>query len=135
MARKRITRAQSKAWLRPIRAAFSQVLTGEVDAINGYAVTRLHDGDDYARLEYCIAGFRALIDRLLPDYDTAPLRKIEARLANGVPLERSSVEACLTLLKQVESALLRFTAPQVKDAVLAEQIVIELEQLGLKEAA
>lgn len=89
---KRITRRQARSWLSPMRDCFLQMLEGEVDAINGYPVTRLHHDDDYARIDYCIAGFRALLDRLCPEIDTAPLARLEKRLANACrsPALRSS---------------------------------------------
>jgi hypothetical protein len=133
---KRITRRQACAWLHPMRKALSDIsATGTVDAVQGYAVTRLHDGDDYARLDYCCAGFRGLMTRLWPDMDCSALHKIERRLAAGVLLETADIVAVLRLLKDVESKLMKRTVAEVKAAVLAEQIVIEMEALGLKEAA
>ena len=42
-----------------MRQCFRQILdTGETDAIRGYAVTKLYGSDDYARIDYCCAGFR-----------------------------------------------------------------------------
>lgn len=106
-----------------------------MDAIHGYPVTRLHHGDDYARVDYCIAGFRALMSRLLPGTDTSPLVRVEKRLANGVPVTHADLEACMRLFREVETQLLRFTKQQLIDAATTEQIAIELEVLGLKEAA
>ena len=101
----------------------------------GYAVTRLHTGDDYARVDYCLAGFRALISRLWPDMDCSALLKVEKRLAAGVMLEQGDLVACFSLLNDVERRLMKRTVAEVKSAVMAEQIVIELEHLGIKEAA
>lgn len=47
---KRVTRRQMKSWLGPIRACFAQMRSGEVDSIRGYAMTRLNDQDEYARI-------------------------------------------------------------------------------------
>lgn len=54
---KRITRRQARSWLSPMRDCFLQMLEGEVDAINGYPVTRLHHDDDYARIDYSLGEF------------------------------------------------------------------------------
>lgn len=132
---RRVTRAEARSWLAPIRNTFAQMMQGEVDAINGYPVTRLHQGDDYARVDHCIAGFRALMSRLLPGTDTTPLARVEKRLANGVPVTHAELEACMRLFREVETQLLRFTRQQLMDAATTEQIAIELEALGLKEAA
>ena len=133
---KRITRRQAQAWLAPMRKALRQIAdTGEADAVQGYAVTRLHTGDDYARVDYCIAGFRALMARLWPDLDCTALAKIEKRLAAGVLLERDDLVAVFQLLNDVEKKLMKRTVRDVKAAVLAEQIAIEFEQIGIREAA
>lgn len=125
---KRITRRQARAWLYPMRSCLGQIRrTGESDAIRGYAVTRLHNSDDYARTDYCLAGFRGLIDRLCPHMDSSPLRRIEQRLAAGAPLTIDSVDTALRLLDTVETELLRYSVAEVKDAVLTEQIKIEMD--------
>lgn len=110
--------------------------TGAVDSVQGYAVTRLHTGDDYARVDYCIAGFRALIERLFADMiDISPLIRIEKRLAAGLMIERADLVATFATLNDIEGRLMKKTVAEVKESVLAEQINIELEQLGIKEAA
>jgi hypothetical protein len=132
---KRITRRQARSWLSPMRACLRQMLAGEVDAINGYPVTRLHHNDDYARVDFCIAGFRALLDRLCPEIGTGPMARLEKRLAHGVPVTAAEIEQALAVCTLAESALLRHPVAVVKAAVMTEQIVIELESLGLKDAA
>lgn len=132
---KRVTRREMRAWLAPMRRCFAEMRQGEVDSIRGYAVTRLHASDDYARVDFCIAGFRALLDRLLPEIDTAPLSLIERRLAAGTPLTVAQIDAGLALLRHCEDALLRFSREEVKAAVLVEQCAIELDALGIREAA
>ena len=52
---KRMTRKQVTGWLLPIRSALKEMLSGEVDSIKGYAVTRLHHGDEYERVDFCLA--------------------------------------------------------------------------------
>lgn len=131
---KRITRRQARSWLAPMRDCFAQMKTGEVDAIRGYAVTRLHHKDEYARIDSCIAGFRALIVRLCPEINPAPLERVEKKLAAGTPLTVQELDAALSLFKQSENALLRHSIAAVKSAVLAEQIVIELDSLGITDS-
>lgn len=133
MCRRPVTRRQIRAWLAPMRACFAQMRSGEVDAIRGYAVTRLHHKDDYARIDFCIAGFRALIDRLLPGFDCASLERLEHRLAAGAPLTVAEVDAGFACLAAAEDALTGIDRARLKGAVLTEQISIELD--ALKEAA
>ena len=129
------TRKQAQAWLAPIRNALAVLRSGSVDAIRGYPVTRLHERDDYVRIDYAIAGFRGLIERLQIPVDLDPLFAIEKRLAAGVLLEVRAIDEALAMLHTVEDSLIKFSRAEVKSAVLDEQIVIELEALGLKEAA
>ena len=127
---KKLTRRQAQAWLLPMRQCFRQILnTGETDAIRGYAVTKLHASDDYARIDYCCAGFRGLMDRLCPHIDSDPLRRIEQRFATGAPLTDGLLTDALRMLRLVEDDLIRHSVAEVKDAVLTEQILIEMDEI------
>ncbi len=129
-ALKKLTRRQAQAWLLPMRQCFRQILnTGETDAIRGYAVTKLHASDDYARIDYCCAGFRGLMDRLCPHIDSGPLRRIEQRFAAGAPLTDGLLTDALRMLRLVEDDLIRHSVAEVKDAVLTEQILIEMDEI------
>lgn len=130
---KRITRRQVRHWLAPMRRCFADMKTGEVDSYNGYAVARLDGDDDYCRIDFCIAGFRGLLGRLCPSMDCSPLVAVEVKLAALELLTVAEIDECLALLKRCEDALLACSVHQVKDAVLTEQITIELDQM--REAA
>ena len=132
--KKRVTRHQIRSWLAPMRRCFAEMKSGEVDSIRGYAVTRDHEGD-YARIDFCIAGFRALIARLCSEIDTSPLERIEKKLAAGIALTVAEVDGALTLFKHCEDELIKRTADEIKSAVLTEQIVIELDEIREKKAA
>ena len=132
---KHVTRKQMRAWLAPMRACFAQMRSGEVDSIRGYAVTRLDQKDEYARIDFCINGFSALIDRLCPDMDTSLLHRISKALANGVPLTVAEIDRALSLLHRCEDALIERTVDEVKSAVLTEQVCIEVDAMGLRDAA
>lgn len=129
----RVTRRQMKSWLAPIRSCFAQMRTGEVDAIRGYAVTRVSSRDEYARIDFCIAGFRALIARLCPHVDVSLLERIEKKLAAGVVITVGEIDSAFATLRQCEDALVKKTVDEIKDAVITEQIQIEFDEI--KEAA
>jgi hypothetical protein len=130
------TRAQAKAWLAPIRKAFAEMLTGEVDAYRGYAITRIHHADnDFARIDHAANGFTALIERLMPDLDISPIKRVSKKLENGILLEAAEVHECLVLLKQCENRLIKFKRSELTDAANTEMVAIELERMGLKDAA
>ena len=130
------TRKQAQAWLLPIRRAFNEIRTGEADAHRGYVITRIHHADnDFARVDHCINGFTALLDRLMPEFDTAALKKVSKKLANGVLLEFGEVDACFVVLNACEDALIKFKRADLIDASQTEMVNIEMERLGIKEAA
>lgn len=130
------TRKQAKTWLSPIRDAIAEMRTGEVAAIRGYAVTRLHTGDDWARTDHCINGFLCLIERLMPDVDLVPLKTISGRLANGVPLTLELLDSSAAILNQVEDRLITIPRRELVEAANLELTICEVERLGLdKEAA
>lgn len=131
----RLTRRQIRHWLTPMRKSFMEMRSGEVDAIQGYAVTRLDATDEYARIDWAINGFAAVIERLAPDLDTKPLHKVSKRLANGISLTVADLDRCLALLASAETLLIRIPRSKIRAAVLLEQIAIEAERAGLLEAA
>ena len=130
------TRAQARAWLDPIRRAFNELKSGEIDAVRGYAITRIHWADeDYARVDWCINGFTAMLDRLMPEFDTEPMKKVSRKLSAGVPLTVAEIDASFAVLNACESLMITFKRSDWMDVALTEQLNIELERLGFKEAA
>lgn len=131
----RLTRREMRQWLEPMRKAFREMREGEVDSLQGYAVTRLDATDEYARIDYAINGFAAVLERLAPSLDTKPMHKVSKRLAHGISITIADIDRCLALLTAAEDRLIKIPRAQIRAAVLAEQIDIELTALGLKEAA
>lgn len=130
------TRKQARGWLEPIRKALRQMMQGEIDSYRGYAITRLHHtDDDFARVDHCINGFLAMIERVMPDIDTGPLSRVSRKLTHGVLLTADEIAACFVLLNACEDRMITISRERLKEAALTEQINIELEMLGLKEAA
>ena len=130
------TRSQAQAWLAPIRNAFLEMRTGEVDAYRGYAITRIHHADnDFARVDHCINGFLAMFDRLAPGFDTSAMRKVSKKLENGVLIEFAEVDACFATINACEDLLITLRREELIEAANIEMINIEFERLGLKEAA
>jgi hypothetical protein len=131
----RLTRREMRKWLDPMRKAFREMREGEVDSLQGYAVTRIDATDEFCRIDWAINGFAAVLERIVPDLDTKPLHKVSKRLANGISFTIADVDRCLALLTAAEDRLIKIPRAKIRAAVLAEQIDIELQSLGLKEAA
>ena len=84
---------------------------------------------------HAINGFVALIERLLPDIDTSAMRRLAHKLEVGILLKIEELDACTAVVNSVEDKLLEFTREQLKDAANTEMVKIELERLGMLEAA
>lgn len=130
------TRAQAREWLSPIRKAMTEMLSGEIDSHRGYAITRIHHADnDFARVDHAANGFCAMIVRLMPNFDVSPIKRVSKKLELGVLIEAKEIHECLALLKQCEDRLITFKRSDLVDTANTEMVSIELERLGLKEAA
>lgn len=125
--RNRVTRRQAQSFLAPMRRAIAEMRSGEVDAIQGYAVTRLPSHAAYARMDYCLSGTRAFMERLAPHIDYSPMERMEKKLAHGTPLTMTDIDACSAVLRQVEDALTGMDRRAVQSVLLTTQIEIELE--------
>ena len=130
------TRKWLRSWLYPIRKTMNELRTGYIDTYRGYPITKLDSSDeDFARIDYAINGYVALIDRLMPDFDTSPIKTVGKKLENGTMLEQAEVSAAIAMLNDVEDRLIRFKRCELADAANVEMTVIEFERLGIKEAA
>ena len=128
---KRMTRRQVDGWFLPIRRALNEMLTGEVDSIRGYAVTRLHNGDEYERVDWCMAGFVGVLSRIFPAFDLSPMTKLQRLLASGTPIHAEDVHKALALLKSLETPLIKEYWHRIKAYLTTEMISIELSELGM----
>ena len=86
-------------------------------------------------VDHAANGFVALIERLMPDFDLTPIRRISKKLDAGILLEAKEVHEALALLKRCEDRLIKFKRSDLTDAANTEMINIELERMGIKEAA
>ena len=128
---KHMTRRQVTGWLLPIRSALNEMLSGEVDSIRGYAVTRLHNGDEYERVDWCMAGFVGVLSRIFPDLDLSPMTKLQRLLAAGTPIHAEDVHKALALLKSLETPLIKEDWHRIKACLTTEMLSIEFSELGI----
>ena len=128
---KRMTRKQVTGWLLPIRSALKEMLSGEVDSIRGYAVTRLHNGDEYERVDWCMAGFVGVLSRIFPDLDLSPMTKLQRLLAAGTPIHAEDVHKALALLKSLETPLIKEDWHRIKACLTTEMLSIEFSEMGM----
>ena len=134
MSRK-ITRREVAAFTAPVRAALAELRSGEVHSIRGYAVQRDRKDGSWVRIDWAINGFVALVRRLDPDLPTRAMESIAKKLDAGVVLTAAEIEAAQQELKAQCEAFFRASRERLIDVARTEQINIELESLGIKEAA
>lgn len=117
----------------PVRKLLS-ALRGEVETINGYPVSMDWDGR-YARIDFMLISWSECWDKLFKTESNTPLRRLAAKLANGVPLFESDLDDAEAVLDVQQSAMVRMRASDVASSMTTQQIAIQLENLGLLEAA
>lgn len=117
----------------PVRSMLS-VLRGEVETINGYPVMKDWDGT-YSRVDYALIGWAECWDRLFGTTNNEPIRRLAARLGNGVPVFEEDLLAVEAILDVQQKAMVRMRVDEVQSKMTTQQIAVELETLGLREAA
>lgn len=133
---KPLERRRVQAFMSPITNAMNQILAGEVDVDdNDIPITRLNHTDGWEALDECLNGFVAAMARAIPDVDLNPLRYVSSDLRNGKMMSRKKAIAARLKLREIEDRLTKCTWNELTSAVDTTRIEIELERLGLKEAA
>lgn len=133
---KPIERRRVKSFMEPISGAFAQILQGSVDVDdNDIPITRLPHNDEYEALDACIEGFVCAMARLLPDLNLDPLRFVASDLRKGKMMSTKKAQAAKRLLDEIEDRMCKCTWNEIARAVDTTRIEIELERIGLKEAA
>jgi hypothetical protein len=118
-----------------MRRCFAEMKSGFSPALNGRAVTRLHDGDDdWARVDYCIAGFVGMIGRLSPELSTKAMQQLQLQIEAGGLVTVQEIDAALAEIRRAEDVLVKLTVKELASAVTTEQIAIEMEAV-MREAA
>lgn len=117
----------------PVRSILA-ILRGEVETINGYPVMKDWEGT-YSRVDYALIGWAECWDRLFGTTDNEPIRRLAAKLANGVPVFEEDLLAVDAILDVQQRAMVRMRVEDVTSSMTTQQIAVELETLGLREAA
>lgn len=133
---KPLERRRVKSFMEPITKAFASILQGSVEVDdNNTPITRLPHNDSWEALDACIEGFVSAMGRLLPDVDLDPLRHVASDLRKGKLMTVAKAQKAMQTLQVIEDRMTRCTWNEVARAVDTTRIEIELERLGLKEAA
>lgn len=133
---KPLERRRVRSFMEPITKAFSNILQGSVEVDqNDVPITRIHHNDSWEALDACIEGFVSAMGRLLPDVDLDPLRHVASDLRKGKLMTVAKAQAAHRTLKTIEDRMTTYTWNEVSSAVDTTRIEIEIERLGLRQAA
>lgn len=133
---KPLERRRVRSFMEPITRAFASIMQGVVEVDdNDIPITRLPHNDNWEALDACIEGFVCAMTRLLPDVDLDPLRWVASDLRKGKLMSPEKAKQAYRTLKLIEDRMTKCTWNEVTRAVDTTRIDIEMERLGLKEAA
>lgn len=133
---KPLERRRVRSFMEPITTAFNSILHGSIEVDeNDVPITRLPHRDDWEALDACIEGFCCAMGRLMPDVDLGPLYWVASDLRKGKLMTAAKAQAAYRTLKLIEDRMTTYTWNQVASAVDTTRIEIEIERLGLREAA
>lgn len=133
---KPLERRRVKQFMEPITTAFQQILHGSIEVDdNDIPITRLPHNDQWEALDACIEGFVCAMARIMPDVDLGPLRYVASDLRKSKLMTAAKAKAAWETLRTIENRLTKCTWNEVARAVDTTRIEIEMERLGLKEAA
>lgn len=122
----------------PVFAAFDQLATGEIETVRGVPVFKDWSGE-WCELAPAIDGWADCWDRIIRDrslpIDTAPLRRIAKRLANGVPLVEEDVTSARAVIDATWQAYIRLPVEITRSHAQTEEIAIAFDRMGIREAA
>lgn len=119
---------ETLAIFKPIIASI-EALRGEVMTIRGFPVFVDHLGD-LSRIDRALHGWVDCWKRLAPDMDQAPIERLYKKLEYGTPVTENDISQAIALINRQISRFMVMNVSHIKHHTVAEQISIELEQLG-----
>lgn len=124
---------ETLAIFKPIIAGIYS-LRDEVPTINGYPAFLDYQGE-WSRIDQALRGWIDCWKRLDPNLDTTPLQKLAKKLEYGTPIFEDELQACVACLNRQIGRFLVLPVSHILHHTMTEQIAIQLEQMGIKEAA
>ena len=105
-------------------------LRDEVMTVRGFPVFIDHTGQ-LSRIDQALHGWVDCWKRLAPDMDQKALERLYKRLEFGTPITEDDIDQAVTAINRQIGRFMAMPVSHIKHHTLAEQISIELEQLGL----
>ena len=125
--------AETLAVFKPIIAGINS-LRDEVLTVHGYPAFIDHTGQ-LSRIDHALRGWIDCWKRMDPSMDTSPLSRLAKKLEYGMPIFEEDIEECASNLNKQISRFMVLPTEAILHHAMTEQISIQLEQMGIKEAA
>ncbi len=121
----------AKVWrtFGPLYKLVRDLREGDVDAIKGEPV--LVAWGEYMSIAHTLTGFSGCFKRIAPEADLSIFDKLAKRLHNGAPITEDDVNQLEQALQLIEKIYRATPLSQLKQAILTEQIAIELDAAGI----
>lgn len=107
-----------------------EALRGDVMSVRGFPVFVDYTGQ-LSRIDQALHGWVDCWKRLAPDMDQGPLERLYKRLEFGTPITEDDIDQAVKAINRQIGRFMAMPVSHIKHHTLAEQISIELEQLGL----
>lgn len=130
----RISRREAGIIIDPLRRSLMMARSGEMDTLRGYPAMLDWQGE-WSRVDQALQGWIDCWERFQSGIDLKPLDAFRRKIVAGVMLTVQEVDAALGTLRKQESMLTKMPRDFIRRQTDTELINIELEQLGIKEAA
>lgn len=122
----RLGRRRAQQWLSPLRQALREIRqTGEITEADGHPVMEMPDA--YVRIDHCIEGFTRMIARMLANVELDAIQNVRRKLASDETMTVAELDAALAEINKIEPLVARVSCEKIKEAVLTENIAIELD--------
>ncbi len=112
----------------PIYKFIRDMREDSVDCVQGYPM--IWAWGEHMLAGHALIGFVGCVARLSPTLSVKPITSVAAKLDAGVPITLEEVAAMEVAVRAAEQVYRNLPIRTIKDAILTEQIAIELSQMG-----
>ena len=88
-----------------------------------------------SRIDLALAGWIDCWKRIDPKFDTSPLAKMAKKLEYGTPIFESDIDDCAACLNKQIGRFMVLPSETILHHAMTEQISIQFQHMGIKEAA
>lgn len=114
---------------KPLRELSKQIKDDAVDSIKGVPI--LFAWGEHMAAADALHEIAMLFGRMDKEMDVEPINTLAKRLKHSVPLDMDTVKRFDQAIDNCEALYLTLPVKQIKEAILTEQIAIEMSAMGV----